>query len=62
MQRFQHFQQLPPEQRAHVMRNYRRWQAMTPDERAAARRRFRMRRHGLEPRDGLHPLTHPPLR
>jgi len=59
MQRYQHFQQLPPQQRAHVMENYKRWQAMTPEERSEVSRRFRSHQQKFEHRQGgEHPFKH----
>ena len=44
MRRFRQLEQLPPEERERVMRNWERWQTMSPEERAQAREQIRQQR------------------
>ena len=44
MQRFRQLEQLPPEERERVMRNWEHWQTMSPEERAQAREQIRQHR------------------
>lgn len=58
MQRYAHFQSLPPEQREKVLERYHRWQSMTPQQREEMRQRFRGHHwhEGGGPGPGKHPM------
>jgi len=49
MQRYEHFMQLPPDQRQKVLNNYQRWQQMTPEQRQEFSRQWG-RTHNAHPR------------